>query len=165
MALALTRLVTAHALAIAGTCMRAEPATADPTWTGAEHNVALPGPARPDPSTLPETGPDLFSEAEQGHFWLASKDWAAPRSRARTAPSRWHRRRSDGGAPRLAGRPCTPRGSADTGSAEPRSPEAPAGGQRAEGHAAAVDGRRARSDPEYRQPVALLPRSPDSDRA
>lgn len=45
MALALTRLVTTNALPIAGTCMRAEPATADPTRAGAEHNVALPGPA------------------------------------------------------------------------------------------------------------------------
>lgn len=45
MALALTRLATAHALPIAGTCVRAEPATADPARAGAEHNVALPGSA------------------------------------------------------------------------------------------------------------------------
>jgi len=44
-ALPLTRLVTAHALPVAGTWMRAEPATADPTRTGAEHTLALLGPA------------------------------------------------------------------------------------------------------------------------
>ena len=45
MTLPLTRLVTAYALSIPGTCMRAEPATADATRAGAEHKVALLGSA------------------------------------------------------------------------------------------------------------------------
>jgi hypothetical protein len=53
MTLPLTRLVTAHALPVAGTRMRAEPATADSTRARAEHNVALPDPADLTPLRFP----------------------------------------------------------------------------------------------------------------
>ena len=72
-ALSLTRFRAAHALTITSPRMRAEPATADATRTGAVHPVALPRPLPPTSIHACQFRPGLILASRPGSF-LASAE-------------------------------------------------------------------------------------------